>query len=94
MYWVYFLYSEKVRNVYIGCTKNLKNRIKEHQSGLVKSTRNRRPLVLIHIEKYTNLSLARKREKYLKSLYGYRERKRILKEYLGKNRALYRGPYT
>lgn len=66
----------------MGSTADLKKRLKEHQDGLVESTKNRRPLVLIRGEKYSNLSLARRREKYLKSLYGYRERKRILKEYL------------
>ena len=82
MYWVYFLYSAKAKNVYVGCTNNLERRLREHNYGSVKSTRNRRPLVLIRSEEYNNLSSARKREDYLKSLYGYRERKRILKEYL------------
>ena len=84
MYWVYFLYSKSKGNVYIGCTGNLRKRIKEHRDGLVESTKNRRPLILFHTERYSSLSIARKREKYLKSLYGYRERKRILKEYLDK----------
>lgn len=84
MYYVYFLYSEKVKNVYVGCTENLKKRIKEHQDGLVESTKNRRPLILIYSEEYSSLSLARRREKYLKSLYGSRERKRIIKECLEK----------
>jgi len=35
MYWVYFLYSKKVKNVYVGCTNNLERRFKEHQDGLV-----------------------------------------------------------
>jgi putative endonuclease len=82
MYCVYFLYSRKTNNVYVGCTKNLDRRLQEHDSGLVKSTKNRRPLVLIHCEKYSTLDLARKREDYLKSLYGSRERKRIVKECL------------
>ncbi len=86
MYSVYFLYSLKAKNVYVGCTSNLEKRLKEHDSGLVESTKNRRPFILIHSEQYSTLSLARKREEYLKSLYGYRERKKILKEYLEKNK--------
>ncbi|MFQ6119485.1 MAG: GIY-YIG nuclease family protein [Methanosarcinales archaeon] len=82
MYWVYFLYSENVGSVYVGCTGNLQKRLKEHNDGLVKSTKNRRPFILIHSEKYSNFSIARRREEYLKSLYGSRERKRILKNYL------------
>ena len=79
---MYFLHSESKKNVYVGCTKDLEKRIKEHQDGLVESTRNRRPFTLIHKEKYDNLSTARRREKYLKSLYGYRERKKIIREHL------------
>jgi len=82
MYWVYFMYSKNKKNTYVGCTGNLKKRLKEHQDGLVESTRNRRPFILLHKEKYDTLSLARRREDYLKSLYGSRERKRIVKEYL------------
>jgi len=86
MHHVYFLYSPKAKNVYVGCTGNLKKRLKEHQDGLVDSTKNRRPLILIYKEEYDRLSLARKRENYLKSLYGYKERKRIIKECLEKNK--------
>lgn len=86
-FYVYFLYSQKAKNVYIGCTKNLRIRVEEHQKGLVKSTKNRRPFLLIHSEKYNNLGTARRREDYLKSLYGARERKRIIKECLER-------PYT
>lgn len=90
MYWVYFLHSGKKNNTYVGCTKNLTKRLKEHKNGLVYSTKNRRPLSLIYKENYSNLSLARKREKYLKSLYGYRERKRIIDDCLTKKQnALY-----
>jgi len=95
MYWVYFLYSKSRENVYVGCTRNLRKRLKEHQDGLVESTRKRRPLILFHTEKYNSLSTARRREKYLKSLYGCRERKRILEECFKKNkhRALCANPY-
>jgi len=57
-------------------------RFSEHNKGLVKSTKNRLPLILIYQERYGTLSLARKREDYFKSLYGARERKRIIKEQL------------
>ena len=82
MYWVYFLYSESAESVYVGCTGNLNKRLKEHQNGLVESTENRRPLILFYNEEYSSLSLARRRERFLKSLYGSRERKRIIREHL------------
>jgi len=84
MYYIYFIYSKSADNVYIGCTVNLEKRLKEHQSGLVKSTKNRRPFVILHKEIYSDLSIARRRENYLKSLYGSRERKRIVRECLEK----------
>ncbi len=86
MYWVYFLYSNSKKNVYVGCTSNLKKRLKEHSDGLVESTKNRRPFVLIYKERYNTFSLARRREDYFKSLYGSRERKRIVNEYFEKNK--------
>ena len=84
MFHVYFLYSKTKNNIYVGCTKNLKQRLKEHESGLVISTKYKRPLKCIYTEEYKSLSIARRREDYLKSLYGYRERKRIINEYLNK----------
>lgn len=80
MFFVYFLYCEVKNNIYVGCTNNIKRRLSEHQNGFVKSTKNNRPVKLIYYEKYDTLSLARKREKYLKSLYGYRERKKIVEK--------------
>jgi len=82
MFFVYFLLSNIKNNIYVGCTNNLDRRFLEHQKGLVKSTRNRRPFTLIYNEKYDTLSLARRREDYLKSLYGARERKRIIEDCL------------
>lgn len=93
MYHVYFLYSQKKNNTHVGCTSNLETRLKEHNQGRVKSTKNtiHVPLILIYEEMYDTLSLVKKREDYLKSLYGLRERKGIIKEALEKNKV---GPYT
>jgi len=48
MYYVYVLLSEKDKKQYVGYTKNLKLRFEQHVNGLVKSTKNRRPLKLIY----------------------------------------------
>jgi putative endonuclease len=82
MFFVYFLYSKIKNNIYVGCTNNLERRFKEHQNGFVQSTKNRRPLELIYNEKYATLCLARRRENYLKSLYGARERKKIAEKFI------------
>jgi putative endonuclease len=67
MYYVYILKSEKDNNIYTGFTSNIKLRFEEHKNGLVKSTKNRRPLKLIYCEVYLSKVDAKKREKYLKS---------------------------
>lgn len=81
---VYILYSPKKKNLYIGQTSNLYKRLGSHFAGKVKTTKNRLPLILILQEYYRNRSEASKRERFLKSLWGVREKKRILAEYLKK----------
>ena len=53
--------------LYTGFTTNLKQRFKQHQKGEVKSTRNLRPLKLVHYECYLLEEDARRREKFLKT---------------------------
>ena len=69
-YFVYVLKSKKDNKRYIGFTDNLERRISEHNSGLVKSTKNRRPLELIYFEKFDTKSEAMNREKYFKTGFG------------------------
>ena len=56
--------------LYIGSTRDLKKRIEAHNKGKVRTTKHRRPVKLIHVEKTINYSEARKRELYLKSGTG------------------------
>jgi len=67
---VYVLKSLKDEKTYTGSTTNIDRRLKEHNRGIVNSTSNRRPLILIYQEKQPSLILARKREKYLKPASG------------------------
>ena len=67
MYYVYILLSCKDSNIYTGYSSDLKRRFNQHQLGLVKSTKNRRPLKLIYYEAYISKKDAQIREKYLKS---------------------------
>jgi len=82
MYYIYVLQSEKDENFYVGYTSNLKKRLKLHNEGRVKSTKERRPIKLIYYEACLEQKDALKREKYLKSNYGKRYIKNRLKEYL------------
>lgn len=81
-YYVYVLLSKTDNNLYTGYTKNLLQRLKEHNSGKVASTKHRRPLELIYWEGCLNQKDATKREKYLKSSWGKRYIKNRLKNHL------------
>ena len=73
--------------IYIGCTNNLKERLKEHIEGKVYTTRKMLPVELIYYEAYKSKDCAYKREKNLKA-YGSGLAK--LKSRLGINPALAR----
>ena len=80
-YVVYILYSKKDHKLYVGCTSNISERLKRHQTGQVRATVNRRPLDLIHSEQFESVTEAFNRERFLKSLWGEREKKKILLEW-------------
>lgn len=81
MYFVYILHSKKDDKLYIGYSKDLKNRFSLHINGKVASTKNRRPLELIYYEAYQNRLDAKKREVFLKSGSGHRFIKKQLVNY-------------
>ncbi|MBI5698712.1 GIY-YIG nuclease family protein [Candidatus Saganbacteria bacterium] len=70
MFFIYVLKSSKDNNLYIGFTNNLDRRIKQHNSGRVKSTKHRVPFVLIYKETVQTKEEAVEREKHLKSGSG------------------------
>ena len=72
----------KDSDLYVGYTKDLKNRISEHNEGKVPSTKNRTPFDLIYYEACINQQDALNREKYLKTSWGKRYIKNRLKNYL------------
>ena len=84
MFYVYVLESEKDGSLYIGQTSNWKKRVKEHNQGKNKSTRPFRPYKLIYYEAFLDKKDAKAREKYLKSGWGWRSFKKLLKHYLTK----------
>ncbi len=69
-FYVYVLLSEKDNLLYTGYTKNLVERLKQHNSNKVHSTKDRAPLQLIYWEGCLNQHDATRREKYLKSGNG------------------------
>ena len=59
MYYVYLLKSKKDGNYYIGQTNNVNGRLKRHNAGQVKSTKYRRPFMLIGSKTFKTRSEAR-----------------------------------
>jgi putative endonuclease len=82
MGYLYILLSQKDCRTYTGSTDNIERRLKQHNDGLVKSTKNRTPLRLIYVETYTSLREARYMEKYYKSCAGRKKLKQILEDKL------------
>lgn len=73
------LKSKKDGNHYVGFSKNIEERLKQHSGGKIKSTKYRRPLELVYYEVSFNLEDALHREKYLKTSYGRRYIKNRIK---------------
>lgn len=82
MYYIYILQSKVDGNFYTGYTKDLKNRIKQHQAGMVASTSKRLSLDLAYYEACISQQDATHREKYLKTAWGKRYIKTRIKNYL------------
>ena len=70
-YYVYILLLSN-NKLYTGSTSNLIERVDKHKNGYVISTKNKRPIKLIHYEAYMNKRDALRREKYLKTTEGKR----------------------
>ena len=75
---VYILFSSKDLLLYIGYTRNIEERIKNHNSGKTKSTAPRRLLDLIFCEFYLFEADARGRESYFKTTAGKKAIKLML----------------
>ena len=70
MYFVYILKSLKTGEYYKGLAFDIDSRLRDHEAGRVQFTKNKLPLVLIHVEIADTLQEARRLEKFFKSGYG------------------------
>jgi putative endonuclease len=79
MAYVYILQSKKNNRYYIGSTKDINVRFKQHNSGCVKSTKNNRPYKLAYYQKYDSIKEAKliemkikkwKRKDYIDKVIG------------------------
>jgi len=74
MYYVYILLCRD-KSLYTGFTKNIKQRLKDHNEGKgSKYVRSKLPVKFIYTEKYDSKSEALKRERQIK---GWRREKKI-----------------
>jgi putative endonuclease len=80
MFVVYVLYSDKLNKRYIGSTRDVNSRLKEHNSGKSKFTKTGVPWKLIYKESYQSNQEARRRELFLKSGVGRKFLDQILNE--------------
>ena len=84
MQYVYVLESQQDKDLYIGCTKDLKQRVKLHNAKKVAATRKRVPLSLIYYEAYLNQKDAYEREIYLKTQWGRSHIKKVLSNFFNR----------
>ncbi|MDE2001377.1 MAG: GIY-YIG nuclease family protein [Patescibacteria group bacterium] len=66
MYYTYILQSKKTKELYIGYTERLVERLKEHNAGLSYATKKYAPWELVYFEGYANEVDSQEREKKLK----------------------------
>jgi putative endonuclease len=67
MFIVYILYSDNFNRFYVGHTKNIVQRLKDHNRGNVRSTKAYVPWRVVYTEKYVTKSDAFCREMEIKS---------------------------
>jgi predicted GIY-YIG superfamily endonuclease len=80
MVFVYALSNEINNEVYIGITKDITRRLKEHNSGGNRYTKAYKPWKVFYSEVCDNYAAARKREVYFKTTSGRRELRGKLSE--------------
>ena len=79
--------SENGHQLYIGFAEDLKNRVKEHKAGEVKTTKKFDQVSLIYYEACMSKTDARKRELQLKTGFGRGYLKRRLEDFLSETNA-------
>lgn len=70
MFWYIYILKCNDERYYVGCTNDLKDRLKRHQKGQIPATKNRPPVKLISYFAFSNKYTAFNFEKYLKSGSG------------------------
>lgn len=80
MYYTYVLQSLKDKNLYIGYSANLRQRLEQHKIGGSISTKKRLPFRCIFYEAFLSEEDAKRREEYFKTTKGKKALKLILRK--------------
>ncbi len=67
---VYAIYDTYSKEIYVGMSKNVAQRLSEHRQGKSKYTKKFKDIMLFYSEEYSSYEEARKREKQLKNSFG------------------------
>ena len=78
MFYTYVLINKDSHKTYTGHTRDLEKRIKEHNDGLVKSSKKYRPYQVLLFEKFDTINEAKKREMYYKNFRGRQKLKEVI----------------
>jgi len=78
MYTVYIIESLSNGRYYIGVTSDLTQRLRHHNSGANKSTKNRGPWITVYSETFTDKKDAWLREQQIKKYKGGEAFKKLL----------------
>ena len=70
MFYTYVLISQSGKRTYTGHTSDIEKRLKEHNQGVVISSRQWLPYKILRLEKFESLAEAKHREMYYKSRAG------------------------
>ena len=84
MFYIYILYSHKDRNLYVGQTNDLEKRLQRHEQGQVSATKQRLPITCIYTESFSSRQESMEREKFLKSLWSARFKKKLKADFENK----------
>jgi len=82
VYYFYILHSLKNGKLYLGSTPDLKARIRSHNNGENKATKQNIPYELIYYSAFKNKDDAIECEKYFKTTAGWKRLNRMLKNSL------------
>ncbi|MFH2145662.1 MAG: GIY-YIG nuclease family protein [Candidatus Omnitrophota bacterium] len=80
MYHTYILKSKTAKRTYVGCTADIEKRLREHNKGIVKSSKAYGPYSLLYKETFLTFQEARKKEAFYKSASGRKALKKLLQE--------------